>query len=175
MPLIRPATTEDALTISRIHAAAWRSTYEDILPKAYLDRLRDDHWTEYFAQRIGKGSYKSYVTIVKSKAVGCVTFGPNRMNIAGARQEENWGEIYSIYVLPEFQGQGQGKALVKHAIRQMKEAGYRGCSLWILEANRSSRWFLHSMKFKNDLKPRSFTIMDQTLINLRYSMEFQTK
>ena len=114
MPLIRPATPKDAATMSRIHALSWKAAYGDILPQAYLSQLPQEHWVPFFLHNLGKNGFKAYLSILKGQAVGCVTFGPGRREIQGARQEGDWGEIYSLYILPEYTGQGQGKALLQH-------------------------------------------------------------
>ena len=172
MPLIRPATPKDAATMSRIHALSWKAAYGDILPQAYLSQLPQEHWVPFFLHNLGKNGFKAYLSSLKGQAVGCVTFGPGRREIQGARQEGDWGEIYSLYILPEYTGQGQGKALLQHALRQMKDAGQKGCYLWVLQENRDARGFYHAMGFQNDLVPSVFTLMDREITDLRYSKAF---
>lgn len=172
MSLIRPATVRDIPEISRIHARSWRSAYASILPKAFLSSLPDSQWEPFFQHNLGRGGFRVYLSILNSIPVGVVSFGAVRSTIPDARKEENWGEIYSLYILPDYTGQGQGKALLHHALGQLQKAGVAGCSLWVMQENREARGFFHKMGFFNDIIPSTFTLMGNEYTNLRYSMAF---
>ena len=52
-----------------------------------------------------------------------------------------WGEVVSIYVLPECTGLGYGKALFAHAVHHLRENGFFKIYLWVLEENHRARAF----------------------------------
>jgi GNAT superfamily N-acetyltransferase len=78
--------------------------------------------------------------------VGFVSFGPSRLGDRPAGQPfagragANVGEIYTLYVEPDFQERGIGRRLLMAAFATMIDKGY-GCSfLWVLRDN-PSRYF----------------------------------
>lgn len=65
-----------------------------------------------------------------------------------APELSNWGEIVSIYLLPEYWGKGCGKRLFNAAVEQLESMGYRKLFLWVLESNRRARAFYERMGFQ---------------------------
>ncbi|MFA6940251.1 MAG: GNAT family N-acetyltransferase [Clostridiaceae bacterium] len=60
--------------------------------------------------------------------VGCAAYGKARdANFA------KWGEIVSIYLLPDYFRKGYGQKLLRSAITDLKEKGYGNCYLWVLK------------------------------------------
>ena len=62
-------------------------------------------------------------------------------------QFPNWGEIISIYLLPDYLGKGCGKALMKSALSELKKQGYEKIFLWVLEENVRARYFYEQFGF----------------------------
>ena len=60
----------------------------------------------------------------------------------------DWGEIVSIYLLPEYWGKGGGKLLFSTAAEQLEYMGYRKLFLWVLESNQKARIFYERMGFR---------------------------
>ncbi|WP_396126184.1 GNAT family N-acetyltransferase [Anaerobacillus sp. CMMVII] len=58
------------------------------------------------------------------------------------------GELYAIYVLKEYQGQGYGKALVKPIIDEISGMGLNSMLVLVLEDN-TSRLFYEALGGKN--------------------------
>lgn len=61
---------------------------------------------------------------------------------------EGWGEIVSIYLLPEYWGKGCGKLLFSAAVEHLKSMGYQDLFLWVLDGNRRARAFYERMGFR---------------------------
>ena len=78
------------------------------------------------------------VAVQGSAIVGWVSGGRCR---DADRPGPGQGEIYAIYVLPEWWGRGAGRLLMAHAVRALTEAGHRDITLWVLEANQQARRF----------------------------------
>jgi GNAT superfamily N-acetyltransferase len=51
------------------------------------------------------------------------------------------GELYAIYVLQPFQGQGLGRALVQAAVDWLRQNGYQSMLIWVLRDNHPARRF----------------------------------
>ena len=71
-------------------------------------------------------------------------------SICKARNEQykDWGEIMSIYVLPEEFRKGYGSVLFSYVLNQLKENGYSNIYLWVLEENQRARRFYEKWDFK---------------------------
>ncbi|HEY3149007.1 MAG TPA: GNAT family N-acetyltransferase [Dongiaceae bacterium] len=148
MTIIAPATERDAAGIAKVYVDAWRSTYAAILPhRGLLGMSCEDQsrqWSWIIRNRPGAQS-----VIVASEAddgvVGFASFGPARFGhrpAAGrfASEDEKVGEVYTLYVLPDFQERGIGRQLLVAAFAALAERRY-GCGfLWVLRDNHS-RYF----------------------------------
>ena len=60
------------------------------------------------------------------------------------------GEVYAIYVLPEWWGRGAGRLLMAHAVRALTETGQPDITLWVLEANEQARRVYAAAGFRPD-------------------------
>ena len=129
---------DDLLAVSRVYEESWKAAYRDILPDVYLDSLPAGRWVPYLRQAAGR----SLVLIENGRVVGTSSYGPSR-----APALAGWGEIISLYLLPDVWGQGYGGQLLTATVRQLKRAGYRSLFLWVLEENRRARAFYERMGF----------------------------
>ena len=131
----RRARLEDAFGISAVHEAAWRHAYSGLIPHRSLDtmvRRRDPKW---WARAI-RHSTRILVMETNGQIVGYATVGPNR--VAALPQE---GEVYELYLAPEYQGVGLGRKLFLAAREELRASGLRGCVVWALEENRAAGAF----------------------------------
>lgn len=125
----RPAEAADAFGIAAIHDASWRQAYTGLIPHKSLDtmiRRRDPKW---WARAI-RNSTRVLVMETDNQLVGYATIGPNR--VSALSQE---GEVYELYLMPEYQGVGIGKNLFLAAREQLVRLGFKGCVVWVLEEN----------------------------------------
>lgn len=117
--VIRQATIQDAKIISHIHASSWKSAYRGIIPQRYLDELPDDFWINAFQGWIKANALTVLLIYDSELAVGCIAYGKSR-----DEKLSEWGEIVSIYLLPEYWGKGYGHQLLKAVLDDLKMAGY---------------------------------------------------
>ncbi len=136
MVQLRQAAAEDAALISRMISATWRVAYQDLIDPVYLARLPEEYWLP--AMRSWLGSERMYGFIAKQDElpVGCVIYGRGR-----DEDHADWGEIASLYVLPEFAGQGVGSLLLNAAISALTEDGYSHTYLWSIRGNERAEQF----------------------------------
>lgn len=141
---VRLARGEDAAAIARVHVETWQSTYAGLIPDDYLVRL--GNLLERRPRHVSLAPTVRETTLVAEvdgAVVGFASFGPARR--AGLRLEQRYdGEIYTLYILPDCQGQGLGGALLRRAFRALDARGRTGVILWVLEAN-PSRFFYERM------------------------------
>jgi putative acetyltransferase len=84
--------------------------------------------TEHFiinALRIAGALTISLVTEINGQIVGHIAFSPIKIS-SGA---EGWYSLGPISVLPDYQKQGIGQALVNKGLSLLKEMGVQGCAL----------------------------------------------
>jgi GNAT superfamily N-acetyltransferase len=51
------------------------------------------------------------------------------------------GEVYALYVTPDWWSTGTGRSLMSRAVAALSDAGYERAVLWVLEANARARRF----------------------------------
>lgn len=154
--LIRKITdADDRHQISRIYEQGWKYVYKGIIPQNYLDGIQADTW----AKRITSPGRHTLVAIKNNRPIGVVAYSASRFS-----QMNGYGEINSIYLLPEYTGKGFGKLLLQAAINGLNEIGFKDIFLWVLEDNHSARRFYERCGFVN-----SGSFNDDTIggINLR--------
>lgn len=136
---IRTATPEDAQGIAEAHVKTWQCAYKGQIPDSFLDSLsvesRAQVWKEILTTS-QKGTF-AYVAEFEGKIIGWCTTGTNRDEDAA----EGAGELYGIYVDPEYIGKGVGSQLMERATRALKAEGYKKATLWVLDSNVKTRAF----------------------------------
>jgi ribosomal protein S18 acetylase RimI-like enzyme len=151
-PSIRAAVPDDAEEVERLRVAGWQVAYRGILPDDYLNRMRVDgerrrrRMIEQAAAKQPSLQVES-VAVQGGAIVGWVSGGRCR---DADRPGPGQGEIYAIYVLPEWWGRGAGRLLMAHAVRALTEAGHRDITLWVLEDNQQARRFYQAAGFQPD-------------------------
>ena len=132
---IRDARPEDARAIANVHFKSWNGAYCGIISHKALSMMiaRRDH--KWWASAIRR-STTVLVVEMGGEIVGYATLGRNR-----ARELPQQGEIYELYILPEYQGVGLGTRLFNTARRRLTEHGLTGLVVWSLEDNANAMSF----------------------------------
>lgn len=134
---LRPG--DDLFAVSRVYEESWREVYRGLLPQEYLDSIPLGKWVPYLEQ----AGRESLLLLEEEKIVGTASCCASRTpELAG------WGEIVSLYLLPEYWGNGWGKALLTAAVEQLESVGYQDFFLWVLEGNQRARAFYEHMGFR---------------------------
>lgn len=146
--MIRYVLPEDDLQeISNVYEQSWKYAYKDIIPQSYLDSIPSGRW----ADNINKNNRKNIVMLEKGSIIGTLSFCKSRWE-----QYNDYGEIVSIYFLPQYIGKGYGKSLLDKAVEELKYRGFQYILLWVLEDNHRARkfyekyGFIFNGEYKND-------------------------
>ena len=126
---IRRAKPTDASAVAATHDDAWRAAYRGIIPGAELDQLVNRRGPDWWDQAIRKGSRISLLQF-GDQVAGYTNYGRNR-----ARSLAYDGEVYEIYLRPEFQGLGFGRRLFSAARRDLAQSGLKSLVVWALSDN----------------------------------------
>jgi ribosomal protein S18 acetylase RimI-like enzyme len=141
---------DDADEVERLRVTGWQTAYRGILPDDYLDAMRVDgeRRRRWMAEKaVAEAIVVESVAVQSSAIVGWVAGGRCR---DADRPRPEHGEIYAIYVLPEWWGRGAGQLLMTHAVRALTAAGLDDITLWVLEDNQRARRFYAAAGFRPD-------------------------
>ncbi len=130
--------SDDKMAISRIYERSWKYAYRGIIPQSYLDAIPEGRWVP----SIDSPKRETLVCIEDDKMVGTCSFSESRLE-----RFSGWGEVISIYLLPEHLGKGYGKALMESAISELKSRGFKNVYLWVLEENTRAIHFYEGFGF----------------------------
>ncbi|MDQ0427520.1 ribosomal protein S18 acetylase RimI-like enzyme [Planomicrobium stackebrandtii] len=136
---IRKALVEDASAIAKVHVDSWRTTYKGIFSNSYLDSLSYEKRTALWENNIGKKD--DYVVVAETDSGDIIGFG------TASKRDTNTvdrsGDLTSIYLLEEYQGQGIGKMLLKELFLHFKKLGYKRIFVEVLEDNKTRYFYEH--------------------------------
>lgn len=132
---VRRAETRDAEAITAVHDAAWRNAYDGLIPAKELRDIIARRGPRWWQRAIARGT-AILVIEVGGTICGYATFGPNRM-----RKLAQKGEVYEIYLLPEYQGVGLGTRLFLAARSELARLGYESTVVWALAENQQACQF----------------------------------
>ena len=166
MTQFRDAVPGDAMLISRLFAASWRVAYRGIVPQHYLDRLPDEYWLPSVRAWLMSGCFSAVLACEGDTAIGCVIFGRGRDEAYA-----DWGEIVSLYLLPEHMRRGIGTALMQRALAAMRTDGYSRFYLWAIEGNSAADRFYHKLGFRLTEEAVDYKIGGGDVRDIRYVLE----
>src|SRR6266849_3252283 len=127
---IRSARPEDARSIAKLDVETWRATYAGVLSAPYLvglsARRRELGWHNVILRE----PRDVRVAVGQGDAIhGFGSCGPNR----GDRRFA--GEVFTLYVAPDWQNQGIGRRLLIALFRRLVAVGCSSAIVWVLREN----------------------------------------
>jgi len=138
MLTIRTAIPSDVAVIADIYVETWRDAYAGILPDKVLLGLSE---ARHAAQ------WRHHLTRDRVKIAVDGRYGPVGFGSAGRARDGTLpylGEIYTLYVRPDFQGQGIGGKLLTALFGALLLDGIDSAMLWVL-ADNPARFFYEAM------------------------------
>ncbi len=145
-PSIRVATLGDVAEIAEVHVATWQSAYKGLLPDKLLQNLSVENRKRSWQRILNNSPSVPIVAEIENQVVGFSNFGASRDSDAAPTV----GEIYAIYLLAAYWGQGIGKALMQTSLRQLATGGFDSTTLWVLKSNQRTIDFYSGMGFSPD-------------------------
>jgi ribosomal protein S18 acetylase RimI-like enzyme len=136
---IRRAKASDAQAVADTHDEAWRTAYQGIIPGHELDKLISRRGPNWWDSAIRKGSR---ITVLQfgDHIAGYANYGRNR-----ARSLTYDGEVYELYLRPEYQGLGFGRRLFSAARKDLLQTGLRSLVVWALSDNEPAVEFYRTL------------------------------
>lgn len=139
---VRAARSEDVPALVQLQVAAWRHTYEPILPEPVRAELTSDEAAEQFRQQWHEAitappSSRHRVLAATAgtqnrEVVGLAAFGP-------AQDPDRWpgtdAELYALHVHPDHIRQGHGSRLLNAMVDHLLEDRFSAAYAWVVTAD----------------------------------------
>ncbi|GCL62583.1 GNAT family N-acetyltransferase [Pseudaquabacterium pictum] len=140
---IHPAAIGDENGIAAVHIRAWQTGYRHIVADEYLNNLdvrsRAARWLEVIRDQ----TCDFIVAKIDGKVAGFTTFGESRSE----QSPKATGEIWTLYVDPQYWRCGVGKALMTEALTSLRSSGFENVLVWVLQDNNRAIAFYQSCGF----------------------------
>ena len=169
---VREEAAADIPAVEEVRRASWRAAYAGLIEARHIERATAR------PSRLSQPDPARHTLVAVTRenpvVVGYASFGPERsllsvhahpahaglasggggspadapLTDAGLAGET--GEVYALYVSPDWWSTGTGRSLMAAALTALSEAGYRRAVLWVLAGNARARRFYDRAGFAAD-------------------------
>lgn len=139
---VESARVGDAEDVARVEVDCWRDTYPTLLPTEFLIRSLDHRQRAASRRhRLRRAADTTLVAVTghPRNVVGFATFGACRLPTLPFG-----GEVFELYVLPDFRGAGVGRQLCAAVADRLLRTGTESLCVEVLEGN-GSRFFYEAL------------------------------
>lgn len=136
---IRKANLKDVKGIAVVHTDCWKTTYSGLMPDSLLANLSYEQSETRFKTKIEDMPSNQFIFVAVDefgRVVGFVHGGAERSG-----GFEDFGEIYAIYILNDYQRIGVGKKLVRASVTSLKKSGFNKMIIWVLKNNKYEKFY----------------------------------
>ena len=146
---------DDIEDVRRLYIPGWQNAFTGIVPQDYPDNMNLDNRVPPI-----DGAYVL--------TDGQTILGTSSISAARDDAFAGWGEIISIFILPELIGQGYGHILFEYVKNELPALGYTQLYPNVFEANMHVRCFYEKHGFAWNNERFSLCIGGENLTELRY-------
>ena len=164
--VVRAALEGDLYGAAVARVASWRAAFTGLVPQEFLDAMDPAKIAAGWKDSIAAGRSRLYVAAAGDRIVGYAGVGPARQGPADT------GELYALFVHPDYWGKGAAKLLTDAAIGDLRDRGCREVWLWVLEANARARAFYRRYGFTETTARTTSSLND--LPELRLALQIVT-
>lgn len=132
--ILRFARPGDGPGLARVYVESWRETYPGLLPDHVLVNMSPAHQAAQWEAQIRTAGTQHAVLVIDLPGYGIAGLA----SLGHSRDRglvRYTGEVYALYVDPNYQGRGLGSALLTGAFRLLAERGYGSAVIWALAGN----------------------------------------
>ncbi|MGO4194104.1 N-acetyltransferase family protein [Rhizobium sp. YAF28] len=139
---IRVAGIADAQSIAEFHVKVWRHTYATLAPAVAHATLDEAYRGQRWREKLASADADQMVLIAEANGqiVGIGAAGRPSEPIFGDR-----GEIKFLYVDPDSQRGGIGRALLARLAQHLKAREFRGAALGVVKGNAAAIAFYRAL------------------------------
>jgi GNAT superfamily N-acetyltransferase len=121
--------------VARVHVRSWQVAYQGLIAQDCIDGLRpEEKASRYTFDRTGSEAPATLIAVENEVICGFVTTGPSQDS-----DLPDVGELWAIYVDPQYWGKVVGRLLVTAGRDQMRRDGAREALLWVFAGNHRAR------------------------------------
>jgi ribosomal protein S18 acetylase RimI-like enzyme len=138
---VRPADAGDLDTVTRVFLGCWHTSYAGLLPPDVRDL-----YTSESAGEMWRRAPLDHLLVAEAAGrgvLGMVRFGADP-------DDPERGHVYSLYVDPDSQGLGLGRALLTAAGEALRARGHARATLWVFADNTAARAFYARLGWQPD-------------------------
>lgn len=138
--IIRKREKKDCLEIAHVVTVTWNETYKGIVPDWFLEELKVNEKERAYKSysQFNENENNTLVLEVNNKIVGFTSYGKSDDN-----EYANCGEIFALYIIKKYQGNGYGRKLIIEAIKELKKMNYNKMIIGCLKGNPSNEFYKH--------------------------------
>ena len=138
MPItIKPMETDEEIKGKAfVHWKCWQETYPGLVSQEYLEKLTPEKCEEMAFR------WRDNILVAKEgdRVIGFVGYG------SSGPDAPDTGEVFALYVLPEYHGVGVGRQLMDAALERL--ASYPKICLWAVKGNGRAVRFYEKCGFR---------------------------
>lgn len=134
-PYTRPATEDDVFIMEQIMRDAFTASYAHFMPEQYIREWYDNNEAQ---RAVRQGIERAGVAEILGQIAGFVIYHDN--------------SIVELWVDPNFEGKGVGRALIEWVESQYRLIGYPTITLYCYESNANALGFLKNCRFRRASK-----------------------
>lgn len=170
---IRPINLEDTWQIAKIQTHALKAAWHRVVSDDVVNALSISEAAAYWSQRLINPEHPALALERSGNLLGFISFGSSLDQDLDTNVD---GEIFGLFVYPEYWGRGIGRRLMRCALEGFERRGTYGVAQWVLEDDPHARLFLEKLGFFIDGQTRFDTRSDgSTLKQIRYRKELSSR
>lgn len=131
-------TEEEIRGKAYVHWRCWHEVYPGLVSRDYLDRMT----LEQCEKKAFRWTDTILVALDEGRVIGFLGYGDR------GEEAPDVGEIFALYVLPEYFGTGLGRRLMEAGLEQLR--AYSRVCLWVLKENGRAIRFYEKCGFSAD-------------------------
>lgn len=138
---IRESRPEDSTGIAAVQVRSWRSAYAGILPLSLLQAMNEEDQARMF-ETILKNLDRSKTlraTVLDGESI--VGYVAASLDFSADQKCGADCELWGIYIDPEFQSKGAGKAAFEFVRAWLKSNGRSRILIWVAKENKRAQNF----------------------------------
>jgi ribosomal protein S18 acetylase RimI-like enzyme len=161
---IRRAVPEDALRITKVQVRSWEAATHGDKPDSVLDGLSIPHRTEDWTKRLVPAEGETQVVEIDGVIEGWTSLGSSR-----DEDKRDAGELYGIYLSPDYIGENLGMRLYASAEASLAAMGRKEIILWVVASNAQARQFYEKAGYRLDGAEKSILWEGAQIDEVRYA------
>jgi GNAT superfamily N-acetyltransferase len=146
--------------LARVNVVSWQAAYPGLIDQTFLDSLDVAGRTQSWQRILHQSQGQVLVADEGGVVVGFCAVGPSI--------EDDWGEVFAIYLHPEQWGHGVGRDLLAAGEQALARAGFWQALLWVLEGNARARAFYERQGWERGKPIRIEAIGGVEVTEVRY-------